>query len=350
MLQKTKPFGVLPNGQTGELYEIKNNQGLCVHITNVAAAIVSIFAPDKDGNISDVVLGYDNAADYLSKGPYHGACVGRVANRIENSVFELDGKTYHLTPNYQGKHVLHGGEWGLDHHVFEVSEYAENSVCLETVMTDGEDGFPGNVRLKVIYTVNENNGLSIRYLATSDADTVLNLTNHAYFNLRGESAGSAMGHKLQIFSDEYMPLDEDGMVYGEILSVDPIMDFRTGKEILRDINEDHPQLKIANGYDHNFVLHPNGKELVLAARAEDPESGRVMEVLTNMPGVLLYTGNFLADHTVAGKDGRFYGKREGFCLETNFPPNALKYPNFVQPILKAGEMYDFETIYRFTTA
>lgn len=349
MNQKIKTFGVLPNGKMGELYEIKNDQGLRVYIANVAAAIVSIFAPDRDGKIADVVLGYDNAADYLSKGPYHGACIGRVANRIENSIFELNGKTYQLTPNHKEKHVLHGGEHGLDNHVFQVTQHTENSVTLETVMVDGEDGFPGNVHLKVIYTVTEDNGLSIHYLAESDADTVLNLTNHAYFNLRGENSGSAMEHRLQIFADEYMPLDENGMVYGEILSVDSVMDFRAGKEIARDINENHPQLSIASGYDHNFVLSPNGKDLALAARAEDKESGRVMEVLTNMPGILLYTGNYLEDHTVAGKGGRFYRKREGFCLETNFPPNALKHPNFVQPILRAGEVYDFETVYRFKT-
>ena len=158
-----------------------------------------------------------------------------------------------------------------------------------------------------------------------------------------------MEQTLQIFADEYMPLSENGMVYGEILPVDRVMDFRDGKTLAQDIEQNHPQLKIAGGYDHNFVLNPKGKELVLAARAEDSATGRVMEVLTNLPGILLYTGNFLADHNVSGKGGRFYGKREGFCLETNFPPNALKHPNFVQPILNAGETYDFETVYRFKT-
>ncbi len=349
MLQKTKPFGRLPNGQMGELYEIRNQHGVCARIANVGAAIVSLFVQDRDGNFSDVVLGYENAADYLSKGPYHGVCVGRVANRIENAVFELYGNVYHLTPNYQEKHVLHGGVHGLDNHVFEVLEHTESMLVLNTVLHDWEDGFPGNIKLKVIYTITDDNGLSIHYLATSDADTVLNLTNHAYFNLHGENSGSAMEQTLQIFADEYMPLSENGMVYGEILPVDRVMDFRDGKTLAQDIEQNHPQLKIAGGYDHNFVLNPKGKELVLAARAEDSATGRVMEVLTNLPGILLYTGNFLADHNVPGKGGRFYGKREGFCLETNFPPNALKHPNFVQPILNAGETYDFETVYRFKT-
>ncbi len=348
MSEQIKKFGTLPDGTEGYTYDISNQNGFTVRIANVAAAIVSVFAPDRDGNVADVILGYDNAAGYLTKGPYHGAVIGRVANRIEDSVFTLNGKTYHLAPNHKEKHVLHGGLHGLDNHVFELASLNENSACLETTMEDGEDGFPGNVKVSVTYTVNDDNGLSIHYRATSDADTVLNLTNHAYFNLAGQGSGKMLDQTLQIFANEYLPLDDNGMVHGVVLPVDRVMDFRDAKAIGRDIGEDHPQLAIATGYDHNYVLEQNGKELIHAARAKDEKSGRVMDVYTNMPGILLYTGNYLEDHDVPGKDGRLYRLREGFCLETNYYPNALKYPQFPQPTLKAGELYDFETVYRFS--
>lgn len=348
MSRNVSAFGALPNGAAAELYHLKNPAGIQVQISNVAAAIVSIFAPDRNGNFTDVVLGYREGKDYLSKGAYHGACIGRVANRIENATFMLDGVAYHLPQNYQENHVLHGGFSGLDSHVFRLVSHTENSVCLETVMEDGEDGFPGNVKLQVTYTIRDDNGLSIRYHAGSDADTVLNLTNHAYFNLAGEESGNAMQQKLQIFADEYLPLNEHGMVYGESLPVDHVMDFRKGKAIMRDLNAKHPQIKIANGYDHTYLLKQDGKKLVFAARAEEKHSGRAMEVYTNMPSVLLYTGNFLGEHNVPGKNGRYYQNREGFCLETGFYPNALRYPQFPQPILRAGETYDYETVYRFT--
>ena len=348
MYNCVKSFGVLPGGIEGKLYRIKNQAGIKVMISNVAAAIVSIFAPDRDGNCADIVLGYGCAKDYLSKGPYHGACIGRIANRIENATFTLNGIVYHLPPNYQEKHVLHGGFYGLDSHVFDLVSHTKNSLCLETVMEDGEDGFSGNVKLQVTYTIREDNGLSIRYYAVSDADTVLNLTNHAYFNLAGEDSGCAMNQMLQIFSNEYLPLDEDGMVCGLVSPVDRVMDFRTGKPIIRDLDTGHPQIQIGNGYDHTYILKQDGKNLVFAARAIDELSGRVMEVHTNMPSVLLYTGNFLGEHYVPGKNGRHYQNREGFCLETGFYPNALRYPQFPQPILRAGEIYDYETVYRFT--
>ena len=331
MSTQIQEFGSLPGGGCGYTYEIKNSAGMLVRICNVAAAIVSVFVPDRNGKLDDVILGYRTAADYLSKGPYHGACIGRVANRIEDSVFTLNGKTYQLEPNHKEKHVLHGGLHGLDNHVFELASISENSVSLETTMEDGEDGFPGNVRLCVTYTVTEDNGLSIRYYAVSDADTVLNLTNHAYFNLSGQGSGTMLDQVMQIFADEYLPLNEIGMVYDVVLPVDSVMDFRDGKEIGRDIGEDHPQLKVASGYDHNYILKKNENGLTHAARVSDPKSGRTMDVYTDMPGILLYTGNYLEDHDVPGKDGRLYRLREGFCLETNFYPNALNYPQYPQP-------------------
>ncbi len=348
MISNVIEFGALPNGECGYAYEIKNSKGMTVRICNVAAAIVSVFVPDKNGNTEDVILGYRNAADYLSKGPYHGACIGRVANRIEDSVFTLNGKTYHLEPNHKEKHVLHGGLHGLDNHVFDIVALTGNSVTLETEMKDGEDGFPGNVSLSVTYTVTEDNALSIVYRATSDADTVLNLTNHAYFNLAGQGSGTMLNHELQIFADEYLPLNEIGMVYDEVLPVDSVMDFREAKAIGRDIGEDHPQLKIATGYDHNYILKLNENGLTHAAHVFEPESGRMMDVYTDMPGILLYSGNYLENHDVVGKDGRLYKMREGFCLETNYYPNALKYPQYPQPILRAGAEYKHETVYKFS--
>jgi len=205
MSGQIKEFGLLPCGAQGYAFEIKNSSGMVARICNVAAAIISVFVPDRNGKLDDVILGYSGAGDYLSKGPYHGACVGRVANRIEDSVFTLDGKTYRLEPNYNGKHVLHGGLHGLDNHVFELVSISENSVSLETTMVDGEDGFPGNVKLRVTYTVTEENGLSILYHAVSDADTVLNLTNHAYFNLAGQGSGSMLHNRWGCSAEAVFP-------------------------------------------------------------------------------------------------------------------------------------------------
>lgn len=343
----SEKFGTLPDGREATLFTLTNQSGMKVKITNVAAAIVSILVPDSHGKLDDVVLGYDHAKDYLSKGPYHGAVVGRVANRIEDAVFTLNGKLYKLSVNHKGKHMLHGGEIGLDSKLYDAKIQPDNTLALHTVLPDGEDGFPGNISLTVIYQLSEDNGLSIHYLATTDADTPINLTNHSYFNLRGHDAGSILDHQLQIFSREYTPLDKNGMVCGVVAPTKGTMDFSAMKPIGRDIDADCEQLKIAGGYDHNYILPTFRKALVLAAWAEEETSGRFMQVYTNSPAVLLYTGNYLEESPIPGKGGVEYHARGGFCLETNFYPNALKYPQFPQPVLRAGETYDYTTIFRF---
>ena len=347
---KQERFGMLPDGRVADLFTLENSNGMRAVITNAAAAIVSIFVPDRNGKMDDVVLGYSSPDKYWSKGAYHGAVVGRVANRIEDAVFTMDGKTYRLKPNFQGRHMIHGGEVGLDNKLYRAEITGDAELTLTCTLPDGEDGFPGNVDVKVTYQLRDDNGLAIHYRAVPDAKTPINLINHAYFNLSGHDAGSILNHQLRILAETYNPLAENGMVYGVSTPVDGPMDFRQFKEIGRDIRERCTQLKIAGGYDHNYELGINGGEIKLAAQVIDDASGRMMEVLTNSPGILFYSGNSLAEHPVSGKTGRPYQKWDGFCLETNFPPNALKYPTLPQPVFCPECPFDYRTVYRFGIA
>lgn len=343
---ETKSFGRLKDGREAALFIMINESGAGVAVTNVGASIVSIAVPDRAGKLGDVVLGYGAAEPYTSKGAYHGATVGRVANRIEDARFTLNGREYQLKPNMDGGHFLHGGEFGLDTKLFSAEITADDTVRMTTVSPDGEDGFPGNLTVTVTYRFDRKNRLHIEHSAVSDADTPVNLTNHAYFNLSGQGVGTIENHELQIFSDYYYPLGANGMVTGETAPVDGVMDFRVSKRIGEDIARDDAQLAIAGGYDHNYFLQ-NGADMMLAARAYDPESGRVMRVYTDMPGILFYSGNALEGAPTVGKCGRAYRKREGFCLESNFCPNALRFPQLKQPILRAGERYLHKTVYEF---
>lgn len=342
---ETRSFGALPDGREATLFILKNRSGAGAVVTNLGAAIVSIIVPDRRGDLDDVVLGYDCAEKYMTKGSYQGVTVGRVANRIEDARFVLNGKEYLLKPNHNVTHFLHGGEFGLDTKLFD-AEIQGDTVSMTTVLPDGEDGFPGNVTITVKYRFDDKNRLHIEHVATSDADTPLNLTNHAYYNLGGQDSGTILDHELQIFAEEYYPLGENGMVTGVCAPVRGTMDFRRPKAIGMDIEKECLQLQIASGYDHNYRLQ-DGDDMVFAAQARDPKSGRVMRVYTDMPGVLFYSGNYLEEHQVAGKLGRIYHKREGFCLETNFCPNALRFPEIKQPILRAGEEYRHKTVYEF---
>lgn len=340
-------FGTLPNGNISSKYTLTNNNGMLVEISDVAAAIASIKFPDRLGTISDVVLGYDTPEKYLSKGAYHGAIVGRVANRIEDAVFTLNNKEYRLEPNHQGRHLLHGGLIGLDSKQYNVKMIDSRSIALSCVMRDGEDGFPGEIALTVTYTLTEDNGLIIHYLASSDEDTVFNPLSHVYFNLGGHDSGSILNQTLQINAKKYTPIDSNCMVYGESLPVSGAVDFQKPKAIGRDINAECDQLILSGGYDCNYFLDTADKKTVLAATATDPKSGRKLDVYTNSPCILFYSGNHLSSHRVPGKDGIHYRDREGFCLETGYPPNALKYPSLPQPILRRGEVFDYMTEYRF---
>lgn len=350
MSVKKELFGKLKDGRESFVFTLTNENGMVVKVCDVAASIVSIVVPDKNGNMDDVVLSYNNPEYYRNKEGYLGAVVGRVANRIEDAVFTLNGKEYKVSQNHNEIHMLHGGTIGIDSKLYEstVNEQ-ENAVTFSCVLPDGEDGFPGNLSVSVTYNLTDDNALGIHYVATSDEDTVVNLTNHSYFNLCGHDSGeNILGHKLQLFTKEFTPVKSNGMVDGTVKATEGAMDFSVPKEIGRDINSDCDQIKITYGYDHNFVLPTFGKALVLAAAVEEEKSGRCMQVYTNSPGILFYSGNYLEDNKSPGKAGKCYAYRSGFCLETGFYPNALKYPNYPQPILRKDDVFDYTTYFKFS--
>ncbi len=331
-----------------ELFTLKNKNGMQADILSVGASIVNLIVPDKDGNFRDVVLGYANGEDYRKPGPNHGAVCGRVANRIENAEFELNGKIYKTSINMNGKHTIHGGgEEQLARRVFSYKSNTENSVTLTVLLPDGENGFPGNMTVDVTYTLSDENGLKISYLASADADTVINLTNHAYFNLRGHASGSIHDHIMTMYADTYSPQNDDKMVYGVLHPLPEEFDFRAPKAFGKDIDKEHKQLGLAGGYDHAWTVRNDGRNLVKCTEVYCPESGINMTVLTNSPTILLYTGNSLPGVDYPAKGGATYGPRGAFCLETGFYPNCLKFPQFNQGYLKLGEVFDYETEYVF---
>ncbi|MBQ8004508.1 MAG: galactose mutarotase [Oscillospiraceae bacterium] len=331
-----------------ELFTLKNKNGMQVDIISAGASIVNLLVPDKDGKVRDVVLGYANGEDYLKPGPNHGAVCGRVANRIENAEFELNGRTIKVPANMKGIHMLHGGaDEPLARRIFTEKAHTENSVTITALLPDGENGFPGNMTVDVTYTLSDGNGLKLSYIASCDADTVINLTNHAYFNLRGHASGNIHDHIMTMYADTYAPQAPHGMVYGVLHPLPEEFDFRAPKAIGKDIDNDHEQLKLAGGYDHAWTVRNNGRELVTCTEVYCPESGINMTVKTNSPTVLLYTGNSLPGVDYPAKDGAVYERRGALCLETGFYPNCLKFPQFMQGYLKKGEVFDYETEYVF---
>ena len=344
-------FGKMPDGQIIDLYRLTNRSGMNVAITNYGARIVSIDVPDRNGKMADVVLGFDNLAGYLSNNPYFGAIVGRYGNRIGGAKFTLDGKLYHLAAN-DGPNSLHGGLKGFDKVVWKGREIPGDHPALELtyLSKDGEEGYPGDLSVKVVYTLMADDALRIDYTATTDKDTVLNLTNHSYFNLSGQGNGSILNTVMMINADEFTPVGPTLIPTGELRSVAGTpFDFRKPTPIGARINEDNEQLKFAKGYDQNFVLNRKGPGLMLAAKAVDPESGRVLEVLTTQPGIQFYTGNFL-DGTIHGKGGKIYGRRSAFCLETQHFPDSPNKPNFPSTELKPGQKYHEVTEFKFSIA
>ena len=347
---KRSVFGKMPNGQEIHLYTLSNANGMQVGITNYGGRIVTILAPDRHGQMADVVLGFDNLQGYLDTHTYFGALVGRFANRIADGKFTLDGKVYHLPIN-NGPNSLHGGIQGFDQKVWTAREIEGSEPALELTYfsKDGEEGYPGNLHAKVVYTLTSDNGIKIDYSATTDQDTIINLTNHSYFNLAGQGNGDILKQVMMINSDEITPVDATQIPTGQILNVAGTpFDFRKPTPIGARINEDNPQLKNGKGYDINYILNRKGPGLDLAARAYDPESGRELEVYTTQPGVQLYSGNFL-DGTVHGKGGKVYGIRTGFCLETQHYPDSPNHPNFPSAELKPGQTYHEVTVFKFTT-
>lgn len=335
-------FGRLPDGTEIKLYTLTNKNGLWARIMTYGATLVSLETPDRNGKLADIVLGFDSLDGYLKANPYFGSTVGRYANRIAKGSFTLDGVTYPLAKN-NGENHLHGGVKGFDKVVW-TAEPVEGEgavgVKLSYLSQDGEEGYPGNLSVTVIYTLTDENELRISYEATTDKPTPVNLTNHSYFDLAGQGIGDILGHELMLNADAYTSVDEGLIPTGEILPVvGTPMDFTSPKAIGARMAE------VKGGYDHNFVLRGGGK-LKLAARVYEPTSGRVMEIDTTEPGIQFYTGNFL-DGTITGKGGKIYNRHDGFCLETQHFPDSPNKPNFPSTILRPGEKYSSLTAYRF---
>ena len=338
--------GVHQGKHTG-LYTLKNKNGLVTQITNYGAIIVSLFVPDRSGKLADIVQGYDTITEYINgNSPYMGTVCGRCANRIGKGKFSLLDKDYSLAVN-NGPNHLHGGLTGFSKVVWDVVKFSESFLRLEYLSVDGEEGYPGNLKVSVTYTLSEENILKIDYLATTDKTTVVNLASHSYFNLSGEGSGSIYNHELMINGDFYTPTDETNVPTGEILSVkNTPMDFTRPKKIGLSIDEDHEQLKYGAGYDHNWVLRHRTGTLGLAVVAHDPHSGRVMEIFTTQPGVQLYTANWIENEK--GKGSKVYGKRWAFCLETQHFADAINKPHFPSTILNPGEEYRHRCFHKFS--
>ncbi len=323
---------------------ILSNDDMTVHIIEYGATITKIIVPDKNKKPTDVILGYDDLETYEKGGAFHGAFVGRVANRIKGSAFEIDDKIYHLQPN-DGKNHLHGT---LCKYVFN-GKIQGDSLVLETISPDGDDGFPGDLNIKITYTLTAENGIVMDYIATTNESTIINLTNHSYFNLNGHSSGDILNHKLLIDANEYTPANDEICPTGEIAKTTMTpMDFTNFKTIGEDINKDFDQLTMAGGYDHNYILNKEKGELAMVVRAIGDESNIMMEMLTTQPGVQFYTGNFLENDTQTGKNETKYKKRNGFCLETQHYPCATSYNHFPSIVLRPNEEYHHTTIYEFS--
>ena len=346
-----KSFGKTPDGQPVDLYVFTNKSGAEASITNYGGALVSLKMPDRNGKVADILLGYDNADGYAADKSYFGALVGRYGNRIGHAQFVLDGKTYTLAKN-NGDNTLHGGVKGFNKALWTAKTLPAKdgqSLELSYLSKDGEEGFPGNLKVSVIYTLTDTNALRIVYTATTDKQTVLNLTSHGYFNLAGQGSGDILGHLLTIQADQFTPVDSGLIPTGELRDVmDTPFDFRKPTAIGARIDQPDEQLKLGGGYDHNFVLRmPMDKGEYLAARLLEPTSGRVMEVWTTEPGIQFYTGNFLDGKTV-GKGGIAYPKRSAFCLETQHFPDSPNQPKFPSVVLNPGARYHTVTTYKFS--
>lgn len=343
------PFGTA-DGKSIDIYSIRNSKAVEVRITTFGGTVVSLKVPDKSGNLDDVVLGYDSLGEYETAKGYLGALIGRYGNRIGKGTFSLDRKEYKLAVNNGANH-LHGGLKGFDKVVWTANASIQADgphLELTYLSRDGEEGYPGNLNVKVEYILTDSNELKIVYSATTDKPTIVNLTNHSYFNLAGAGKGSILDHQLTLNADRFTPTDNGSIPTGELRRVKGTpFDFTKSTAIGARIDQDDEQLKFGNGYDHNFVLDKNGDDLSLAATVYEPTTGRLMEVFTTEPGVQFYTGNFL-DGSSKGKGGRTYPRRSGFCLETQHFPDSPNKPKFPSVVLRPGETYSQTTIYKFS--
>lgn len=336
-------FGKTEDGQEYYLYTLENSQGMELAVSDYGATLVQVLVPDKDGAKRDVVLGYDDVSGYEKGDKFLGATVGRIANRIGGAQFTLNGKTYTLAKN-DNDNNLHSCPHAYNKRRWEVKEADQSHVVFALNSPDGDQGYPGEVEIEVSYTLTEENELRIHYHAVPNQDTIINMTNHSYFNLDGQDSGDILEENVWLNADAYTPADAQSIPTGEIFSVEGTpMDFREEKTVGRDIEADYEALHFGGGYDHNWVLNGSGYRKV--ARLSSAKSGISMEVYTDLPGMQVYTGNFLEGDE--GKQGAVYGKRSAICFETQYFPDAINKPQFESPVVKAGEVYETTTSYCF---
>lgn len=341
-------FGQAKDGSTVYTFTLQNKNGMKVNVLNYGGIIQSVYLPDREGNLTDVVLGYEDMKGYMNNTTYFGAIIGRNANRVKNACFTIDGTTYQLEKN-EGDNNLHSNvAFGYHNRIWHAKANEEkNAVELTLNSPDGDCGFPGNAVVTVTYILTEDNALELHYHAVSDKKTVFNMTNHSYFNLAGHNAGSILDHKVWIKSNSFTPVEEGGVPTGEILPVKGTpMDFTTERKVGDDIDADYEQLRLAGGYDHNWMIEKESDGVELIATVKEPESKRTMEVYTDAVGVQFYAGNFIVIDQ-DGKEHTRYEKRTGLCLETQFVPNSMNEPNFKSPVFDSGVAYETTTIYKF---
>ncbi|WP_228729889.1 aldose epimerase family protein [Shewanella avicenniae] len=347
-----KSYGTLPDGTEVKQVTLTNANGIEVEVISYGGIITKMITPDAKGNMKDIALGFDTLEEYIASkngNPYFGALIGRYGNRIADGKFTLDGKEYTLATN-DGDNHLHGGKLGFDQKVWGIKPFVKDGkACVELTLTspDGEEGYPGTLETKVVYELTADNKLDMQFTATTDKPTIVNLTQHSYFNLA--DSDSILDQQIQINADQYTPTRPGLIPTGEVAAVEGTpFDFRQPKAIGKDINVDNEQLTMAGGFDHNFVLRPHAKgELVLAAKVSDPVSGRALEVLTDEPAIQFYSGNFL-DGSLKGK-GKTYGKNSGFALEPQHNPDSPNHPEWPTTELRPGETYQIQIVYHFTT-
>ena len=346
---KSEPFGKAPDGTPVELFTLKNLNGVTAQITNYGGIITTLNVPDKDGNFEDVVLGFYTLEEYIKKSPHFGCLVGRFGNRIAGGKFTLDGVEYQMAIN-NGPNHLHGGVVGFDKKVWTpemLTEENGSALKLTYLSPDGEENYPGNLNVEAVYRLNDDNELILTFIATTDKKTVLNLTHHSYFNLKGHGNGDILDHEIQFNSAEFVAIDSTSIPLGPLMNVSNTpFNFLQPKPIGQDIEADDEQIRNGGGYDHSFVVDGYNEELKLACTVRERTSGRIMEVWTTEPAVQFYTGNFL-DGSIKGKDGKVYNKRYGFCLEAQHYPDSPNHPEYPTTVLDPGEVYDQTTIYKF---
>ena len=345
MSVKYELFGTTPEGEKVGKFTLNNSKGITATVMNLGSTVISLKMPDREGEIKEVTLGFDNLQQYLSGHSYFGAAIGRFANRIAKGVFQLDGVKYSLARNEKGLNHLHGGNKGFDKVVWQAESFHGpnlKGVTFSYLSPDGEEGYPGNLKVTITYSLNEDNEFKIEYNAQTDKPTIVNLTNHTYWNLAGAGSGTVMNHQLTLNSKKYLSVNNSLIPTGEIKTVYATpLDFTKPKLIGKDIHN------TVGGYDHCFVIESLNQELNLAAKLHEPESGRTMEILTTTPGIQFYSGNFLEN--IRGAGGALFQKHSGLCLETGFFPNSINEPEFPSPILYPDRTYHQVTIHRFST-